>query len=407
MAAIAAVLVVQAVVTAAQVYQQRQAAGAARSELDKIRKAYENLTPPDFPPIDSPPQLIAETAEVVDYDLEKLTPENFKVIGEFSPEIAPYIAQQRPELVKDSAIGQEGIQAQMSALRRLQDIGEGGIDPQFAQRMKEASTNAQIAAQSRQESLLQDYERRGLLGSGTQLAAELAGNEGAMQRAGQMSGDAAAQAYLNQLGALKDSANLGGSIRGQEIDLASRNANIANAFNQRTSAAYQNYLQNATRQRNEAAVNSLANRQNIDNANVEQRNQYDVQERNRQDSIKEKIRQQKIQNMAAENAVKQQGWNNQLSYNQARDNQAQQKFDNEAKRIGGQSNVAKANINQINNQLKYNTNAAQGVGEAFASGANYYDRQAAAEKAESRRNKIDSYLYPGIKFDEEEDQVIG
>ena len=291
MAAVIAAIAISAGVSAlAQAYQQHKAQQGSKAELREIKKAFDALVPPEYDiNIDDPPELIAQTAKSVNYDFSKMTPEQYKVVGKYAPETVPYIEEQNPELIRDSAIGKEGLSAQQNALQKLREVSEGGIDPQFAQRMKEAADRSQMEAQSRQESILQDYGRKGLLGSGTGLAAQLSGAEGAMQRGSQQSSDAATQAYLNQLGALRQSGELGGQMRGQELDLAARNASIANNFNERTTAAYQNYLQNIANQRNDAALKNLATQQGIENLNVGERNASAIRERDRSDILKEKL----------------------------------------------------------------------------------------------------------------------
>jgi hypothetical protein len=364
----AAIAIGSAISGLAQAYVKHKSSGTSEAELKKIRDLWDKIVPPDIGiSIEDPPEVIAEAAPPTAYDFSTLTPEDYQVVGTFAPEIAPHVAEVAPQVVADTAAGLEGQQAQLSALRRLQQIGEGGIDPQFAQRMREADQSSQQAAQSRQQSTLQDYARRGLLGSGTQLASDLAANEGAMQRGAQSSSDAATQAYLNQLGALQSGAQLGGNIRSQELDLQSRNAAIANSFNQRTSAAFQTYLQNQADLKNQAALRNLDTSQDISNRNVHQRNVAAEGDRDRQDRLFDRLRQQKIQNISAENVAGQANWKNAIDKIAIENAAKQQDFANKGAIIAGKQGAANPIIQNRAQQAQSGADVISGMGKAGTS----------------------------------------
>ena len=371
----------------AQAYVQNKSLGAQKDELDSIKRAFDAIVPPELNiDIEDPPEIIAAVEPTIDYDWTKLKPEEFKVVGTYAPEIAPHIAEQAPQLVEDTAAGVAGLEAQQNALRKLQRIADGGIDPQFAQRLREAEQASQAAAQSRQQSLLQDYARRGLLGSGTQLAAELSGAEGAMQRGAQMSADAATQAYLNQLGALRDAASLGGAIRGQELDLASQNAAIANAFNERTTAAYQKYLQDVATQRNEANLMNLRNQQGVADKNVLAANQAAVRERDRQDLLKRDVAAREAANVQAANMANQANWENRLKQGQMGRDIQQQNFANQMSKASGRSGMTPQILQNIGQQGQLQANVFSGLGKAGTQGiTSYMDyKQREADRAADR-----------------------
>lgn len=397
MAVIAAIAISAGISAVVQAYVQHQAQKGSKNELKEIKKAFDALVPPEYDiNIDDPPELIAQKTRSIDYDFSRMTPEQYKVVGKYAPETVPYIEEQNPELIRDSAIGKEGLSAQQNALQKLREVSEGGIDPQFAQRMKEAADRSQMEAQSRQESILQDYGRKGLLGSGTGLAAQLSGAEGAMQRGSQQSSDAATQAYLNQLGALRQSGELGGQMRGQELDLAARNAQIANSFNERTTGAYQNYLQNIANQRNDAALKNLATQQGVENLNVGERNASAIRERDRSDILKEKLREQSIANTANKNMINQQNWENKIKQKQIEDGIKQQQFSNQIQKTTGSTGANQAMAQNIMQTGQQNANIASGLGSAAQTGILSYAEMKQKDDEKEARRKRDDYLYPGM-----------
>lgn len=388
-AAIAISAAVQGISAIAQYYQRAKAEKAAQSELNEIKKAYQAIVPPDFEyDIEDPPELIAEAAGTVDYDWSQITPEEYKVIGKYAPNLAPYVAEQSPQLVTDSPTGRDALEAQVGALQRFQQIAEGGIDPQFAQRMREADQASQIAAQSRHESLLQDYQRRGLLGSGTQLAADIGAAEGAMQRGAQTSADAATQAYLNQLNALRQSADLGGQIRGTELDIADRNAAIANAFNQRTTRAYQDYLQRSADTINDAMLRNLGVEQGVADKNVAARNEAAVRERDYRDRAAESLRRQKIENIAAENRAKMGNWENALEKLQIENELKGANFDVAMAQAGGRSDIA----DSIRHRGNIEAQAIQGAGDFITGAMGQYGEAQQRQYDRDRQKRWDDAL---------------
>jgi hypothetical protein len=135
-----------------------------------------------------------------------------------------------------------------------------------------ASQQGQADAQSRQESILQDAARRGQGSSANALMAQMKGGAQAQSRAAEMQRQAAIESYRNKMMALRDSASLGGDIRGQDIGMQQANMGAINSFNERTARNRQNYLNALTEDRNLAQRQNLAAQQDIANRNVGGRN---------------------------------------------------------------------------------------------------------------------------------------
>jgi hypothetical protein len=203
-----------------------------------------------------------------------ISPEEYKLLGTYTPEIANYVKEKAPEVIKTTNAMREGQSAQLDALRRLRDISRQDKDPALMAQLDLAAQRAQSEAQSRQQSVLQDAQRRGQGGSLGNLVSQMQGGEAAMTRNAEQGRLAAIEAYRNKLSAMRDSATLGGQIRGQDIDLQGRNANIINSFNQRAATGANQYLQGAADTRNRGQMFNLEAAQGISDKNVGARNQF-------------------------------------------------------------------------------------------------------------------------------------
>lgn len=216
-----------------------------------------------------------------------LTPEEYKLLGTYTPEVANYVKEKAPEIIKTTGAMREGQSAQLDALRRLRDISRQDKDPAMMAQLDLAAQRTQAEAQSRQQSALQDAQRRGQGGSMANLVAQMQGGESAMSRNAEQGRLAAIEAYRNKLSAMRDSAALGSQIRGQDIDLQSRNANIINSFNQRAATGANNYLQGAADIRNRGQMFNLEAAQGIADKNVGSRNDFNKFNRGEQNDARQ------------------------------------------------------------------------------------------------------------------------
>lgn len=279
----------------AQLYTGEKARKATREQLDKIEDMFNKIKPPDYDlTIHDPPALHKEALSLPKYSspvaapkfgFDKLTPEEFKVIGKYAPEAAPYIAEVNPTLIEKTSDMKAGRDAQLAALKRYDQIGKGEFDPEYAQAIQSAARRAQAEAQSRQASIMQDFARRGMAGSGLNLAAQMGSSAQAMDRAAMVNQAAATDAYRNRLNALASGAALGAQIQGQDMDLQSRNASIINDFNQRMSRQRQALEDQRVAAINQAQMYNLGVSQDIANRNVDARNLAQRADRDRLDEL--------------------------------------------------------------------------------------------------------------------------
>ena len=295
MAALAAAVAVAVVAGAAQMYQSEKARGAERKRLDELKKMYEKLKPPNYDlSIEDPPELHEEALARPEFsgpmapatfDMSKFEPEELKLIDTFNPHIAKLIKEESPTILEKTGDMREGLDAQKSALRKFTQIGEGGFDPEQAQAVQQAKDQAQAEAQSRGASIMQDFERRGMGGSGMELAAKMGAASTAMDRNAQLGLQASTDAYRNRLSALAQGAQLGGDIYNQEAQFQETNADIINSFNQRMSKRHQDWEQMRADAMNAADLRNMQEAQRIDDYNVKGRNRAEEEYRARADEL--------------------------------------------------------------------------------------------------------------------------
>lgn len=279
----------------AQYYSAEKARKASQRQLDKIEAIFNAIKPPDYDlSISDPPQLhdqelklpqFSDPMMAPKFDLSKIDPEDLKMIGKFDPQLPALIVEAEPQLITKTQDMKEGRSAQLNALRKLQKIGEGDFDPEYQQKVQEAARSAQGEAQSRQASIMQDFARRGIGGSGLNLAAQLGGSADAMDRAARSNQQAATDAYRNRLNALMSGAQLGSQISSEDVSLQDRNTGIINDFNQRVSRNRQAYETDAANMQNAAQQYNLGVGQSIANQNTDTRNKYAMADRDRLDSL--------------------------------------------------------------------------------------------------------------------------
>ena len=273
-------------------YNAQKAAKADAKKLQEIRDIFEKIKPPGYNvDIDAPPKLHTEQLarpefKNVDFDMNKLTPEDLKVVAKFSPTLAPYIQERAPELIKESTDAKAGRDAQKKALDQyLRMQKPGAADPNLALLQEQARRKAQIEAQSREQSINQDWQRRGMLGSGLGMAQQMQGSASAMDRLALTNMEAARQGQQQRLQALAGGAALGSQMRGQDLDLSQQNAAIINAFNQRTSAGRQDWENQRAGTISDAEMFNQKLAQSIANQNVDTRNKFSTQQQGRSDDL--------------------------------------------------------------------------------------------------------------------------
>lgn len=338
----------------AQYYQSEKARNANQAELNEIKRMFDAIKPPEYDvSIIDPPDYITEAVPEPAINYSALTPKQFEKIRDFSPEIADYVQEKAPTLVEKTSQGKEGRNAQIEALRAMIERAKStGPDPLLQGQLDIASEQGQRDAQSRQQSLMQDAQRRGQFGSGLQFAAQLSGGEDQLQRQAALQREAAMEAYRQKIDAMRDSATLGGNISAQDFSEQGRNADIINDFNMRTSKDANMYNQYKAGLLNDAQKYNLGVAQGAADKNVQSANDFSKYNREMFNQAQSDQYNRAVQERATQNSIRGQQYQDKTG-SQDRAN------DLKARIYGDQMNQARAKAGLGQDQMNMNTGRAQ------------------------------------------------
>ena len=245
-----------------------------------------------------------------DFKIKDITPEDYKVVGKFVPEVIPTIEEAYPEIIKKTKDMQEGRSAQMEAIRYMRGLASQGIDPiAEMDRLKGARQAAQEASTQR-ANIQSNMQRRGIGDSALNLGLQQQAAGDAGYRTAIAGEQAAKDALERRASAATQAATLGGQVINEDQSQQAQNASIINDFNQRMSNRKQQLAELNTQNANQAAITDLANQQAIANQNVTARNQANVT------------------NQSTANALKQQAYDNELNKIRIASGQGQQAANN-------------------------------------------------------------------------------
>lgn len=210
-----------------------------------------------------------------DMDQMRIALQNYQSAGQLTPEMEQTIAQQ--------ASGMGNIQtdprlqaAQMQALSRMQQIGNGGMRPEDQAALAGVRSDVAQQENARQQGILQNMQERGVGGSGAELAAQLASSQGAANRASSQGLNIAGQASQRALEAIAQSGQLGSSIRGQQFGEEAQKAQAQDVINRYNAMNSQQVSGQNTAVNNAAQAQNLANKQQLMNSNTGLGNQQEM-----------------------------------------------------------------------------------------------------------------------------------
>jgi hypothetical protein len=127
--------------------------------------------------------------------------------------------------VETGEVAPEMRREQTTAIDYLRDLySEGGMDPAARAALGEAQQSNAAQEKMARGAIGQNAAMRGVGGSGVEVAAQLANQQGGANRNAQTGTRAAADARQRAIQALMGSANIAGSVRGQDSTLAQFNA---------------------------------------------------------------------------------------------------------------------------------------------------------------------------------------
>ena len=211
------------------------------------------------------------------FDTRDITPEDLEVVRTYIPESAPYIEEIAPQQVKAASAGaMQGRQAQLEALGQFKRLMQQGYDPQTAMEMARSQRAASAEAASARQTAQAEASRRGFGGGPSFYQA--GADQAAMDRLALSQQAGLADAANRRLQATGAMANLGGTIRGEDVSLEQANVNAINAFNQRQAARKQDWANLGASTRNQAQQYNIGEMQRVSDAN--KRAAYDAAVRN-------------------------------------------------------------------------------------------------------------------------------
>ena len=255
----------------ASMYAAEKARGAAQKRLDQIEALFNRIKPPKYDlSIEEPPQMHIENLEknfAKELPKTKFDERLIQQVGKYMPQFPEMVKEEAPQLLKETKHTKRGREAQEKALSEFERIAESSSDPRFRMLVERAKKRAQSEAQSRGETLKTSMARRGISGSGLELAANIGSSAEAMDRMGEMEMQAAADAYRHRLEALARGADIGRSISDQDLAKQRYNLDTINAFNRRMSEREQRLNELRAAGLNQAQLRNLSEKQRLHELN--------------------------------------------------------------------------------------------------------------------------------------------
>lgn len=156
-----------------------------------------------------------------------------KALDEFGkidlPSLQKVMAEEQgPSAMAGISSDPESIRAQHEALDALKNVSDsGGLTLTDRANLNRVRNQTAMSANAGRARITEDMASRGMMDSGASLAAQLAGNEGAANRASQEDMDIAGQATHRALDAITQRGTMAGQVRGQDFSEKSRKAEAA------------------------------------------------------------------------------------------------------------------------------------------------------------------------------------
>lgn len=206
---------------------------------------------------------------------QKIILQNPQLVGEYTPEQVQ--AMQLGVSAMEGVQADQGtVDAQNSALEGIGEVAKGGFTQGDLAASREAQKMVSRDGEARRASILNQMASRGVLGSGSELAAQL---QGAQQSADQMSSNSnnlVSQAQNRALSALSSQGSLAGQMNAQQFGQRADKARATDAINQFNTQNSQNIANQNVTNRNQAQQYNLGNRQALEGQRTANANQQEV-----------------------------------------------------------------------------------------------------------------------------------
>lgn len=203
-----------------------------------------------------------EAPTVSQQELDLALPE---LVGQYNPEMNQQVDYQNTLQHQDPEIKT----MQMQALQQMADVSKKGLTDSDIAAYREMQNMVEGENQANQQSVLQNMQRRGTLGSGMELAAQLQNAQNAASRLSSGTNSLTQQAQARALQALTNTGNMGSQITNQNF----KEQEAQDAINQYNARNRQDVTNSNVASKNQAQAANLTNRQNIANQQVALKNQ--------------------------------------------------------------------------------------------------------------------------------------
>jgi hypothetical protein len=210
--------------------------------------------------------LMAKNAQAI--ELPKLNQgeyERIKYEGDFNPEMYATPESAQYQTISEDPRTRE---YQMAALGRLQQFGDQAADSQESLGRYRAAQEGNAVAQQRENAIRQQMAMRGQGGSGAEFVLAAQGGQMGANRAQEQAMMSAQQAALQRLAGTNAAFGAASGLRGQDADVASRNADIINKFNMYNTNARNAAMMGNTDLKNAAGMRNINTRQGLSGANA-------------------------------------------------------------------------------------------------------------------------------------------
>lgn len=163
--------------------------------------------------------------------------------------------------------------AQLSALQGFQDTANaGGLTDTSRASIQQTLDELANTERGQQQAIGQDARRRGISGSGLELADRLISQQSSADQAGRRGMDIAALAEQAKVEALKNAANTGATIENQTFGEQSAKATAANQIAEYNATNQQQVTLQNIAARNAAQAANLAEKQRVSDTNTQMEN---------------------------------------------------------------------------------------------------------------------------------------
>lgn len=167
----------------------------------------------------------------------------------------------------------EARSAQMEALQGLHDqYSNGGLTDTDRSRIQATLDEVNNNQRGQDQAITQDARRRGVSGSGLEMAQRMMSQQNSASQAGRQGMDIAAMAEQAKMAALEKAGTLGGQIEDRQYGQDSSKAAAQNAINQFNATSQQQVALTNMAARNAAKATNLAEKQRVADTNTNMEN---------------------------------------------------------------------------------------------------------------------------------------